>query len=201
MRILLILIFLLIACRCVISDKNYYLIRDIPFNSEYEVDIDRFPSKQIPIGDYYFRIPFGSLEETYLQVQFLKSDKINFKVKVSGFDHFPSDYEILEGIDNIDNIELEKRSVSIENKYIDYIFIVPTLKKQDKIRYLVVTILNNENLNYLSVYPYSSQSKQGFEFAFYNINYMKEVIFNETTLNNHKRAFILIFENEKLKKK
>ena len=150
MRILLIL--LLIAFICATSDRIYF-IQDILLNSEYDDGALRFPSSKIPIGDYYFRIPFENLEETYLQVRFLKSDKINFKVKVSGFSHFPRENEILVGIDSI---ELGKKSVSTQNNYIDYKFIVPILKKQAKLRCLVVAILNNETLNYLRVYPHSS---------------------------------------------
>ena len=70
------------------------------------------------------------------------------------FYQYPTNSEILNAADYI---ELEKRSVSIDNNFIDYIYRVPKFKKEEKIKYLVVTILNYKALDFLLVGIYSSK--------------------------------------------
>ena len=181
------LIFILIAF--VISSNNFY-IYDIEYNHRYLLD----NLNKISIGTYYFRIPVENLKETNIRIQVKQDDIANFKVKVCGFYQRPTDSEILSGTDSI---ELDKNYKLIENKYNYYVFEVPTLKKQEKIKYLVFTILNNETLDYLSVYAYPSKNEEKglVEPHIYNITYMKEEIFNKTTLSQHKGVFIFITEN------
>ena len=111
-------------------------------------------------------------------------------MKFSGFYQHPTDSEIVIGTNNI---ELEQRLVSIEYNYIIYTFNAPTIKKQDKIKYIVFTVLNNAKLTYLSLYAYTFEK---IEFTIYNINYMKEEILNKTALGRHIGAFAFILENE-----
>ena len=181
------LIIILIAF--VISSNNFY-IYDIEYNHRYLLD----NLNKISIGTYYFRIPVENLKETNIRIQVKQDDIVNFKVKVCGFYQRPTDSEILSGTDSI---ELDKSYKEIENKYNYYVFEVPTLKKQEKIKYLVFTILNNETLDYLSVYAYPSKNKDKsfIEPHIYNITYMKEEIFNKTTLSQHKGVFVFITEN------
>ena len=105
----------------------------------------------------------------------------------------------LDMLNEKDFIELEQKSVSKEPNYILYQFKIPTLKKQDKIKYLVFTVLNNAVLRHLSVYFYGTKKT---EYSIYNINYMKEEVLNKTTLSKHKGIFIFIFilENKELEK-
>ena len=105
----------------------------------------------------------------------------------------------LDMLNEKDFIELEQKSVSKEPNYILYQFKIPTLKKQDKIKYLVFTVLNNAVLRHLSVYFYGTKKT---EYFIYNINYMKEEVLNKTTLSKHKGIFIFIFilENKELEK-
>ena len=113
-------------------------------------------------------------------------------MKVSGFYKLPTESEIVNGTDNI---ELEQRLVSTQNDSITYTFSIPILKKQDRYKYLVITIFNNEVLHYLSLLVYCLQNqatknkKVVNEFTIYNINYKKEEVFNKTTLLQHKGIF------------
>ena len=198
MRIL--LMCLLIAYTCSVINTNYYIYNHT-FNNYYEISNTTSPSNKVPIADHYFRISVENqdLEETNLQVKFLKSDKINFKTNICGFYQYPTNSEILDGTTYI---ELEQRSVSSDDNFIVYIFKVPTFKKQEKIKYLVVNILNNEALDFLLVSIYSSNPKGGDpdEYTAYNFTYMKEEILNETTLNQHKGYFLFILENKEIEK-
>ena len=103
----------------------------------------------------------------------------------------------LKILNGTDNIELEQISVFSQDNYNVYRFIVPALKKQSKIKYIVFTILNNEVLNFLSLYVYTSIRPN---FTIYNTNYMKEKILDKITLSHHKGIFFFIFENEELEK-
>jgi hypothetical protein len=123
-------------------------------------------------------------------------DNIDFKLKVSGFYQFPNESEIVKGTDNI---ELEQREVSTEYYFIVYTFRIPTLKKQDKIKFLVFTILNNDALHYLSLYAYSSKDEK-VEYTIYNITYKKEEILNKTTLSQHQGVFFFGLENKDIEK-
>ena len=82
------LIFLLIVCAYAANDYNFYFY-DIMLNTVYEINTMRFDSNKIPISKHYFRIPVENIDEdqeySYFQVKFLKGDKIDFKVKASGF--------------------------------------------------------------------------------------------------------------------
>ena len=186
------LIFLLITCA--ICSTNFY-IYDIEYHHRYLLDnLDK-----ITIGTYYFRIPIENLEKTNIQIKIKQDNIANFKVKVCGFYQRPTDLEVLSGADSI---ELENSDKYIEKKYNYHTYEVPTLKKEEKIKYLVVTILNNEVLDYLSVYVYPSKADdEGFKaFHIYNITYMKEEIFNKTIQSPHKGIFIFITENGDLEK-
>jgi hypothetical protein len=186
MRILLIYLFIAFAS----SETNNYFY-DIVFDERYEIDVSKFPSAFIPKANLYFTVPVENKKEIhFFQVRLLKSDKIDFKVNVSGFTQHPTDSEIVNGTDNI---KLEQSSVSTEYDYVIYTFNVPTLKKQDKIKYYGFTVLNNANLSYLSLYAYTFEK---IEFIIYNINYMKEEILNKTTLGRYIGAFAFILEIE-----
>ena len=117
-------------------------------------------------------------------------------MKVSGFYQHPTESEIVNGTDNI---ELEQREVFTKDDLIIYTYQVPTLKKQDKIKYLVFSILNNEAIHYLSLYTFTSEALDA-KFTAYNITYKKEEILNKTTLSQHKGVFLFILENEDLEK-
>ena len=186
----LLLIFLLIvyaAC------ETPYRVYNINYNTQYFVDIIQFPQFYIPKANLYFIVPVENLGATNLQITLSKVDKIDFKVKVSGFFQNPTESEIVNGTDYI---ELEQREISTLSDRIVYTYTIPTLKKQEKIKYLVFTILNNEPLSFLSVYVYSA--KEEVEFTVYNITYKKEEILNKTTLSKHKGVFLFILENEDL---
>ena len=144
------LISLLIACA---TSDTFYKLYDITCNSQYKVDIAQFPSGYIPKGNFYFRVAVEKADETILEIRLSKGDKIDLKVKVSGFHQLPTEYEIVNGTDTI---ELEQREISTDNYNIIYTYLVPTLKKQYKIKYLAFTILNNEPLQYLSILVYSN---------------------------------------------
>ena len=189
-----ILIFLLIASIFATSEVNDFFY-EINYNTQYQVDVFKFPSQNIPKANLHFRVPVENLEETNnLQFEFFKGDKIDLKVKVSGFSQKPTKSKILNGTHNI---ELEKREIFTDDYYIHYTYLVPTLKKQAKIKYLVFTILNNEPLHYLSVYVYSYKKP---EYTIYNITYKEEEILNKTTLSQHKGTFLFVLENEELGK-
>ena len=188
------LMFLLISST--IGSTNYYSY-DIEYSHRYLLDTLQFPSNKIPAGNYYFRIAVENLEETTIKIQIKQNDIANFKVNVCGFYQRPTDSEILDGADNI---EIEDSSKYINHNYTYYTFKVPTLKKEEKIKYLVVTILNNEALDYLSVYVYPSNIDKPEGYTFYNISYMKEEILNKTTLSQHKGIFYFILENEEQEK-
>ena len=189
MKILLILLFIV----CAASDTNNYFYETF-INTEYQVDAAQFPSNNIPKANFYFIIPVENPDEINFIIRILKGDQINFKVKVSSFFHHPNNSEILNGTDNI---ELEKISIFSQDNHIAYTYIVPTLKKQSKIKYIVFTILNNEVLNYLSIYVYTNKRP---DFTIYNVNYMKEKVLNEITLSQHKGIYVFIFENKDLEK-
>ncbi len=196
MRIL--LISLLIAYTFAAYNNDYY-IYNLTFNNYYEISNITSPSNKVPIADHYFRISVENqnLEETNLQVKFLKSDKINFKTNICGFYQYPTNSDILDGTAYI---ELEQRSVSNDGIFIVYTFRVPTFKKQEKIKYLVVNILNDEALDFLLVSIYSSkpEKEDSKEYTAYNCTYMKEEILNETVLSRHKGFFIFILENKEI---
>ena len=186
------LIFLLIAFASSETQNFFY---EISCNIRYELDLSKFPSGYIPKANLYFTVPVENIDETYFQIQLSKGDKIDFKLKVSGFYQHPTESEI---INKTDYIELEQREVSTNDYEVTYTYKVPTLKKQDKIKYLVFSLLNNDVLNYLSLFVYTSK-KVDAEFTAYNITYKKEEILNKTTLSQHKGIFIFILENEDLK--
>ena len=89
--------------------------------------------------------------------------------------------------------------MSTQYDYVTYDFNVPTLKKQDKIKYYVFTVLNNANLSYLSLYAYADVMDY-LEYTFYKMNYMKEEILNKTALRRHIGAFLFTVENKDLGK-
>ncbi len=189
------LIILLVASA--ISATDFY-IYDIEYNHRYLLDNLKFPSNKIPIGTYYFKIPVENLEETNIKIQVKQEDITDFKVNICGFYQQPNDSEILNGTDST---ELEISSKFLDSKYSNYIFKVPTLKKEEKIKYLVVTILNKEVLDYLSVYVYSSKNGEvPNQFKAYTIKYMKEAVLNQTILSKHRGVFIFILENEEIEK-
>jgi len=191
MRIL--LIFLLIAYTfCEIINKFY----NISYNAEYVVGVSKFSSDYIPKANLYFIVPVENADGINLQIRLDKGDKYDFKVKVSGFNQLPTESEIVKGTDNI---ELEQKSVSTEYHFMCYTYLVPTLKKQDKIKYLVFTILNNEALYFLSLYPFYAKEEE-VEFTIYNITYKKEEILNETILSKHQGVFLFALENEEIEK-
>ena len=189
----LLLIFLLIVYSLCETLNRFY---NMLYNTEYIVDVTQFSSEYIPKANLYFIVPVENLDGTNLQIRLDKTDKIDFKVKVSGFFQIPTESEIVKGTDNI---ELEHRSVSTEYYFIRYTYLVPTLKKQDKIKYLVFTILNNEALHYLSLYTYFSKEDE-VEFTIYNITYKKEEILNEAILSRHQGVFLFALENEEIEK-
>ena len=190
MRILLIYLFIAFAS----SETNNYFY-DIVFDERYEIDVSKFPSAFIPKANLYFTVPVENKKEIhFFQVRLLKSDKIDFKVNVSGFTQHPTNSEIVNGTDNI---KLEQSSVSTEYDYVIYTFNVPTLKKQDKIKYYGFTVLNNANLSYLSLYAFTFGK---LEFTFYKMSYMKEEILNKTALHRHIGAFAFTVENKDLGK-
>ena len=186
----LLLIYLLIAFA---SSKDYNYFYDIIFDERYEIDVTKFPSGYIPKANLYFTVE-NKKEISFFQARLLKSDKMDFKVKVSGFTQYPTDSEIVNGTDNI---ELEQSIMSTEYDYVIYKFNVPALKKQDKIKYYVFTVLNNANLSYLSLYAYAFEKV---EFTFYKMSYMKEEILNKTDLRRHIGAFLFTIENKDLGK-
>ena len=194
------LLSLLIAYTCAAYNNDYY-IYNLTFNKYYERSIFTSPSNKVPIADHYFIISVENqnLEETNLQVKFLKSDEINFKTNICGFYQYPTNSDILNGTAYI---ELEQRSVSNDGIFIVYTFRVPAFKKQEKIKYLVVNILNNEALDFLSVSIYSSEPEKGVpnEYTAYNCTYMKEEILNEAALSQHKGFFIFLLENKEIEK-
>ena len=119
-------------------------------------------------------------------------------MSVCGFYQRPNYSEIFNGTDNT---ELEISSKSIDSKYSNFIFKVPTIKKEEKIKYLVVTFLNKEVLEFLSIYVYSSKNDEvPDQFKVYTIKYMKEGILNQTTLSKYRGVFIFILENEEIEK-
>jgi hypothetical protein len=183
------LIFLLIAFASSETQNFFY---EISCNTRYEFDLAQFPSGILPKANFYFIVPFENVDETNLQIDLSKGDKKDFKLKVSGFDRHPTESEI---INRTDYIELEPREVSTNDYHFFYRYRVPTLKKQDKIKYLVFSLLNNDVLHYLSLYVYTSK-KVDIEFTAYNITYKKEEILNKTTLSQHKGIFLFILENE-----
>jgi len=139
-------------------------------------------------------MPVENLQEADLEINLSKGDKIDFKVKVSGFYQQPTESEIIKGNDNI---ELEPREINTISDFIYYTFKLPTLKKQDKIKYLVFTILNNEPMYYLSLGAFFTNKKR-IDFTIYNITYKNEEILNKTTLSKHKGVFVFILENKDL---
>jgi len=187
------LIYLLIAFT---SSKDYNYFYDIIFEERYEIDVTKFPSGYIPKASLYFTVLAEKKDEISFQVRLLKSDKMDFKVKVSGFTQYPTDSEIVNGTDNI---ELEGRILSTLYDYVTYDFNAPTLKKQDKIKYYVFTVLNNANLSYLSLYAYEYVINY-LEYTFYKMNYMKEEILNKTAIRRHIGAFLFTVENKDLGK-
>ena len=145
----------------------------------------------------YFRMAVEDLddEQPILQLTLLKRNILDIKVKVSGFFKLPTDSEILEG-DN--TIEIEKSDMSTQGSYIYYEYKIPELKKQEKIKYLVLTLLINEPLDFLSLYVYDAKGPM--KYTIYDINYNKEEILNKTVLSQHKGIFIFILENGDLEK-
>ena len=117
----LLLIFLLIVYSfCETLNRLYNML----YNTEYIVDVTQFSSEYIPKANLYFIVPVENLDGTNLQIRLDKTDKIDFKVKVSGFFQLPTESEIVKGTDNI---ELEHKSVSTEYYFIRYTYLVPTL--------------------------------------------------------------------------
>ena len=85
MKILLIVLFIVYSA----SDTNNYFYETF-INTEYQIDTDQFSSNNIPKANLYFTIPIENPEEINLQIRLLKSDQINFKVKVSSFFENPT---------------------------------------------------------------------------------------------------------------
>ena len=71
-----ILIFLLIASIFAASEVNDFFY-EINYNTQYQVDVFKFPSQNIPKANLHFRVPVENLEETNnLQFEFFKGDKL-----------------------------------------------------------------------------------------------------------------------------
>ena len=120
------LIFLLIAFASCETQNFFY---DIAYYKRYELDLSKFTSGYLPKANLYFTVPVERLDEANLQIQLYKGDKIDFKVKVSGFYQHPTESEIVNGTDNI---ELEQREVFTKDDLIIYTYQVPTLKNKIK---------------------------------------------------------------------
>ena len=189
------IIFLLIASVVCTTNFNIY---NIEINKRFLFDPLEFPSSKIPIGTYYLRIPVEDIHMTSIKFTVKQNAIHNFKVNISVFYEHPTDSEILNGTNNI---QIEYFAKYNTNKLTNYVFRVPQFQNERKIKYLVVTILNYEVLDFLSVYVFPKQSHDDFmDYTVYNINYMKEEILNQTTLNQHKGYFIFLVENEELRK-
>ncbi len=191
------LIFLLIANAFTIN--NFY-IYDILYGHRYIIDPLKFPSNKIPIGTHYFRISVenATKKKATIKLTVKQNDIANFKINFYSFFDRPNDSEILNLTNNTD---VEFKSQYFTNKYTNYAFKAPYLKKEQKTKYFLISIINYKALDYLSVYVYPEYSKDiPLEYTIYNINYMKEEILNKTALNQHKGGFIFILENEELKK-
>ena len=192
------LIFLLIASAFTIN--NFY-IYDIEYGHRYILESLKFPSNKIPIGTHYFRISVenANSKQATIKLTVKQNDIANFKVNFCSFFDRPTDSEILN---LTNNTEIEFYSKYITNKYTNYVFQRPEIRKVTKTKYFLITIINYEALDFLSVYVYPEDCKDGpLEYTIYNINYMKEEFLNKTALNQHKGGFIFILENEELKKK
>ena len=91
------LLLLLIAYTFEASETNNYFY-NISYNDIYRVELSRFyPLDYIPKANLYFTMPVENLQVTNLDIQVSKSDKIDFKVKVSGFYQQPTESEIIKG--------------------------------------------------------------------------------------------------------
>ena len=95
-------------------------------------------------------------------------------------------------------LNLNREQYRSDDNFIVYTHRVPAFKKEEKIKYLVVNILNNEALDLLLVSIYSSKPEKRYpkEHTIYNFTYMKEEILNKTTLSQHKGFFVFILENK-----
>jgi hypothetical protein len=65
----------------------------------------------------FFTVPVEKINGTILQIQLYKGDKIDFKLKISGFYQHPTESEI---VNRTDYIELEPREVTTNDYGVFY---------------------------------------------------------------------------------
>ena len=175
-------------------------IFDIEYDHRYYLDPLKFPSNKISIGTYYFRISVENAKDKSATIKLTvnQNDIAKFKVNFSSFYECPTDSEILNGINNT---EVELSLKYINNKFTNFEFKAPEIKKETKTTYFVITIESYEALDFLTVFVYPKSGHDSItEYTIYNINYMKEEILNKTALNQHKGGFVFLLENEEIKK-
>jgi len=146
---------LLIGSALASTDYNDwgYKLYDIYYNTDYTVDINRFPEGYLPANfQYYFR--FGVEENNSMQIQLkvIKRAVIQFDIRVCAYQELPSDEQIYSG--HSDCAFLEPKLDHTDGNTDVYLFDFET---QIGVNYLGVLVRNYFALDYLNVYIYSAK--------------------------------------------
>lgn len=135
---------------------KYSNIKNLEYNTDYEIDTSIFTNRLIPMGYLiYIRIPVESKDNMEIQITTKKAYNNNqtaFKVDVCQYTYEPSDSQVYYGT-NSRKCETDLKNESNENMKFVYPF-----ETVEDIEYLSICITNNhDDLSYLYLYIYSEK--------------------------------------------
>jgi len=150
--------YLLLLIGYIFCTSEYSHFYDINYNTEYTVDVNRYPEKYLPAGhSYYFRLAVSPNDKMEIQCTVDKNAYTYFKVDVCAFAYRPSDGEVETGYNGVcaDNLQGQKTEYTDRDKY-SYPFTTG-----ENVQYLAIHLYNSHSLYYLTVYVYSENGMAG----------------------------------------
>ena len=163
--------------------KTNYIIHELEFYQEHEIDVSTYDEGYIPSNKIiYFRIK--SIPDDILSFQFkvLKKTKVNVVAEPCGYPLMPSDFEVIYGAQFCKGPARISKIESNDPAFDLYSFPIETTQA---LKYIVIYITNFLPLKYLSVYVKSKRyiSKSDY---FNSLNLTKVQLNDETNIKSPK---------------
>ena len=171
------------------SDPIQY---NITYSIEYKLDMKDFPEGHIPKDTNINFVMFYNLtEQTTVTLKTLRSDKVDkFDGYVYYYDHQPSEEEVRKHTEYSYYDYLAVHSGEMTYKYVKLIY---DLDSSHTGLYLVVNVINDVDLNFLSVLVSNqTPSKPGLE---KEIEFDKEVALSKEELEKYKAPYFFFFNH------
>ena len=166
-------------------------VHEIAFNTQYTVDIRKYPNGYIPSETVtYFKVAVEENQKIEFQLKTIRGKTPQlFKVFTCSYDKEPTEAEILskkEGCSDALPYTISKDGLLDKFTY--------DIETGENVKYLSILVYNEYDCDYLTIYVYSE--KRGIGFTFYDINYMKELELKNDILEKHEGVFVFRLEND-----